>query len=295
MLSYLVLLSNSFKSFSFSPEDNFEPSVAIRKYWRNTKKVPSTFSGIQLPGLMSTHGYSTQIICFFIIFILEGAATYWGYAQGMIWEAVLGFIIIDIFLAIIAHWWHDMVCQYKNELVVANETAIQKDLKSKIDIYTKKQYIFYFLIVLSGGAKCAFFYSSYLAIDGLLAAVVACYMIGAILHIVFTGYFWFTSRFNFLIWREHDEYVKAHGTVHQIQGHLDRKIYNQNVVLEEATAGKHKIIKNIDGSYYFQLYGLLEDSELNTLILTQQNPAAQGIIAREGLSLQLDQLNVGGQ
>jgi hypothetical protein len=294
MISYLVSLSKSFKSFYFSPEDNFEPSVALRKYWRNTKKMPSSFAGIQLPGLMSTHGYSSQIICFFIIFILEGAATYLGYAQGMLWEAVLGFIIIDIFLAIIAHWWHDMVCQYKNQLVVSNDTAVQKDLRSKIAMYERRQYSFYFLIVLSGGAKCGFFYDSYRMIDGLFVAVVACYMIAAVLHIVFTGYFWFTSRFNFLIWREHEEYVEAHGTVHRIQGYLPRVINNQGVTLNEATAGKHKIKKQ-DGRYHFVLYGLLEDSELNALILEQQTPAAQGIIAREGLSLQLEQLNVGGQ
>ncbi len=73
--------------------------------------------------------------------------------------------------------------------------------------------------------------------------------------------------------------------------HADILIVNEGVELIQTVAGKQHILKS-PPQYFFEIYGVLEDSELNRFIVGQ-TVAAQTIVAREGIQLQLQQLTLG--
>lgn len=284
----------SFRQFEFQPNQNFEPSKSTKEFWLYTKKSKRTFAGVTLPGLYETVGYSTQMICFFAIFILELIPTIYGIEEGVLWEAIMGAIFIDIFFAIVSHWWHDKICLYKNELVIASTEVSKEDLRRKINRYNSFTYFFYLLILASGCLKFYFFYDAYMTPDAIAGAVLVCYLLGSILHIAYTGYFLYTSRFNYKIHSEYSRYISSNGQSFGITDSNPQPINtdNTNVQITEYQAGQHKILKKENDQYYFDTYGVLTDKELASLIGIQKSATSQSMIAREGLKQQL--LNLQG-
>ena len=287
----------SFKQFVFQPDRNFEPSKAIKDFWLYTKKNRSTFSGIQLPGLFETVDYSTQISAFLGILILEGIPTFYGVGEGVLWQGILAAIFIDIFLAIMSHNWHDTICLNENKLVVATDANKKEVLNIEIASLKMKSRIFYLLIIISGIFKFYLFYDAYMTFNTITIAVFVCYMLGSILHITYTGYFYYTSRFNFKIQKEYTEYLNSGGQKHSFNQALTQPVEadaaNPNPNLIVTNAGRHSITKKGNGQYECNTFGVLLDKELAQLVVVQQGPTAQGIVARTALRQQLAILNGG--
>lgn len=289
----------SFKEFKFSHGDEFEPSKSTRNFWLYTKKSSSDFGSVILPGMFSTMGYSAQMPFFALIFVLEGCATYYGYNEGMFWIGVVGLIIFDIFLAICSHLLHDDICNQQNILATTEDNAERKRIKKIIKKYKWLKIIAYFLILLLSFVKCGFFYIAYLSIDAVFVTISLCYFIAALLHIQYTGYFLYTSRYNYKIGREYSDYIDSGKKAHAIDLNkpLDQPVKNQNVVLNPCNRGRHslyKITTNGIDAYFLKTFGIMEDSELNVLIGAQQSLAAKQIVATEGVKQQLLMLAQGG-
>ncbi|GAB3553523.1 hypothetical protein [Spirosoma fluminis] len=283
----------SFKLFDFPSGQDFMPSKETRNFWLYTKKTRRTFGGVALPGLFETVGYPTQMIAFFAILVLEIIPTIYGIEEGVLWQAIAAAIFIDIFLAIVSHLWHDRICRHKNELVNADDEVEKEDLKRKIKSYTIYTYFFYVLITASGILKFYFFYDAYMTPDAIAGAVLVCYLLGSILHIAYTGYFLYTSRFNYKIQTEYSKYVSTRrgsfvNTIGPIVHPLLDDALNSSAV--ERTSGDHKIFKSDDQKFYLETFGILTDKELTPLIVNQP-PNLRGPIARKGLERQLDILN----
>ena len=283
----------SFKQFHFDPNQNFEPSKQTKDFWLYTKKSQANFAGVQLPGLFESVGYSIQIVAFVAILLLELIPTYYGIEQGVLWQGIMAAIFIDIALAICSHLWHDKICLYRNQLVITSSSVEKERINRLINGAKTKTYIFYFLILLSAGFKFYLFIDAYRTWNAITVGTLVAYSLGAILHIAYTGYFFYTSRFNHKIQGEYSEYVSSNGTKFGINSHLEQPINtdNTNINLSETKVGGHSIMKKDDGQYYFKTYGVLLDVELAALAGVQQTPIAQSIVAREGLKHQLLILN----
>ena len=280
----------SFKQFNFPPDQDFVPSKETKNFWLYTKKSKRTFGGVALPGLFETVGYPTQMIGFFAILLLETIPTIYGIGEGVLWQAVVAAIFIDIFLAVVSHIWHDQICRHKNELVNADRGVVKEDLKRKIDRYTLYTYIFYILIIVSGILKFYFFYDAYMTPDAIAGAVLICYLLGSILHVAYTGYFLYTSRFNYKIQSEYSRYVLTDGEKFKdTTGKVPQPLFSDGDTfkVEPTTSGEHKIFQSPEGRYFLETCGVLTDNELANLIVRQPYDV-QGLIARKGLKRQME-------
>jgi hypothetical protein len=368
MVNFILSLFRSFKTFSFKPKDNFEPSRSTKNFWLYTKKTAEDHG--DLPGMFNTEGYSTQLLAFIGIFILEGFATLYGYNQGMSLGAVGGCIVADIAFAAGAHYLQKEVCELKNK----NFVNFNLTDHVRINRCAGVNKVWNFAIVASAGFKCYCYYETSMNVDGYLIGVVVCYLVAALLHILYTGYFLYTTSFNYRIWKDYYKYIDSRET-QNVAKKVSRLIINSNIELIEASSGRRQNIvkrlvtieefasagnktltdkKTITGSeasldpsatsdkktstdkqlivkseatldqsatldentstakevpkyylYYFEICGILEDSELNELINKQkpvgtkdsttknsntENTAAK-IVAKAGVDLQRGQLS----
>ena len=284
----------SFKQFIFPPGQDFVPSKETKNFWLYTKKSKRTFGGVALPGLFETIGYPTQMIGFFAILLLEIIPTIYGIGEGVLWQAIAAAIFVDIFLAVVSHIWHDRICRHKNELVNADREVIKEDLKRKINKYNTYTYIFYVLIIGSGILKFYFFYDAYMTPDAIAGAVLVCYLLGAILHIAYTGYFLYTSRFNHKIQSEYSEYVSSGGvTFKDKTGEIIQPLFPEGMALnvQPDSSGNHKIFQSDSKIFFLETCGILTDNELANLVVRQPYDA-QGLTARAGLKRQMEILQV---
>ena len=291
----------SFKQFDFPPagqnnNNPFDPKMSTKKFWLYTKKNELNY-GVTLPGLCETTGYSTQMLAFFGILILEAVPTIYGIKQGLLWQAVVAAIFVDIFFAVAAHWWHDEILKRKNQLVITLDSIEKQNLIREIKKYTFFSNFFYFLVFVSGCIKSFLFFKAYIFFDAIVAGVVVCYLLGAILHITYTGYFLYTSRFYWFLHNEFKVYLDTNKN--QILGKFSVNQRNlqpintngTNIHFNLVNKGLHSISRDSSGTYYLDTLGIVTDKELVGFIETQQNPIARDVIAREGLSRQL--LNLG--
>ena len=284
----------SFKQFNFPPGQDFVPSKETKNFWLYTKKSKRTFGGVALPGLFETIGYPTQMIAFFTILFLELVPTIYGIEEGVLWQAILAAIFIDIFLAIVSHLWHDKICRYKNEMVNADREVIKEDLRRKINQHNTYTYIFYILILCSGILKFYFFYDAYMTPDAIAGAVLVCYLLGAILHIAYTGYFLYTSRFNYKIQSEYSKYVTSGGITYKDKtGKITQPLFPEGMTLDiqSDSSGNHKIFQTDNAVSYLETCGVLTDNELANLVVRQPYDA-QGLTARAGLKRQMEILQI---
>ncbi|QJW90784.1 hypothetical protein HNV11_16060 [Spirosoma taeanense] len=284
----------SFKQFDFPPGQDFVPSKETKNFWLYTKKSKRTFGGVALPGLFETVGYPTQMVAFFAILLLEIIPTIYGIEEGVLWQAIAAAIFIDIFLAVVSHIWHDKICKCKNELVNADREVMKEDLKRRISRYTFYTYTFYILILASGILKFYFFYDAYMTPDAIAGAVLVCYLLGAILHIAYTGYFLYTSRFNYKIQSEYSSYVSSGGIAYKDKtGKIIQPLFSEGTTIDAKpdSSGNHHIFKSDDDRLFLETCGIITDKELASLIVRQPFDV-QGIIARRGLQRQMEILQI---
>lgn len=284
----------SFKLFEFPPGQDFVPSKETKNFWLHTKKSKRTFGGVVLPGLFETVGYPTQMIAFFTILLLELIPTIYGIGEGVLWQAIAAAIFIDIFLAIVSHLWHDRICQHKNEMVNADSEVLKEDLRRKISRFTLYTYTFYVLILASGILKFYFFYDAYMTPDAIAGAVLVCYLLGSILHIAYTGYFLYTSRFNHKIQSEYSRFISSGGQAFKDKtGKITQPLFSDGTSFKVVpdSSGNHQIFKDTDELYKLQTCGIFTDNELANLVVRQPFDV-QGLVARKGLKRQMEILQI---
>ena len=73
----------------FKRNENFQPTQSTLRWWLYTEKLKASIQGVGLPGLFSTTNYGWKLTGFFMIFLLEGVATYWSMFLGVIITAII--------------------------------------------------------------------------------------------------------------------------------------------------------------------------------------------------------------
>ncbi len=270
----------------FQYDENFEPSSNTKQWWLYTHKTERSFAGVTLPGLFQTTYYEWQMLGFILIFIIEGAATYWCYQEGVIITAILASIFVDLVLAIVAHVFQKDICRMKNDLVYESDVAIGA-IKRKLASTLLKQRFFYLLIFISALFKIFWFFSVYGIVDATTLFIMTCYLIGAILHITCTGYAIFTFIFNRKLAREHNRYLdsKHKEFAFDPSRPLRSKLSAEQLI--ETEVGRHAIVKGEDGRFYLETFGVLTDAQLWAMIGKQIEPEQKRSLAVDGVKHQI--------
>ena len=275
--------------FDFNYNENFEPSSNTKAFWLYTKKREMTSYGVTRPGLFATVNYEWQVVGFFTIFILEGIATWWAYREGVAITAILVSIFVDMVLAILSHLPQRDITRLKNLKMFAIGTDLA-NARMQQSNRRMVQRFFYLLIVVSACFKFYWFFSVYEVFDSTALFVLACYLIGALLHISCTGYAIFTTIFERKINREHREYNASGGTRHAFDPGQPRPLrFDTAVELKTVEVGRHKIERAAEG-FFLYTNGVLTDKELTTMIGMQITPDQQRVVAIEGVRHQYNLL-----
>lgn len=275
--------------FDFNYNDNFEPSSNTKAFWLYTRKREMTSYGVTRPGLFATINYEWQVVGFFSIFILEGIATWWAYREGVAITAILVSIFVDVVLAILSHLPQRDITRLKNQMMFATGTDLA-NASSKLSSRRVVQRLFYLLIVVSACFKFYWFFSVYEVFDSTALFVLACYLIGALLHISCTGYAIFTSIFERKIRREHREYNASGGTRHAFAPRQPRPLrFDSTIELQPVEVGRHRIERTTEG-FFLYTNGVMTDKELTEMIGRQITPDQQRVVAIEGVRHQYNLL-----
>lgn len=267
--------------FDFKYEEHFEPSKGTKEWCLYTHKTKQSFAGVTLPGLFDITHYEWQLIGFFVIFLLEGLATYWSYYEGVAITAILVSIFIDIVLAVLAHLPHKTICRLSNEKVF-EVGEISKSIQRKISKNKFISNLFYAAILISAGFKCAWFYLVYMTFDSTALFIFVCYIVGAILHISCTGYAIFTTIFKWKINKEYSRYIHSGGDEFTFDPNKPLPLLIEtDVQLSLIAVGHHELVKK-DGKFHLLTRGVLTDEQLNDLIGRQLKPEQKRTMAIEG-------------
>ncbi|MBK7370438.1 MAG: hypothetical protein IPJ09_03190 [Saprospiraceae bacterium] len=188
-----------------------------------------------------------------------------------------------------SHVWVLNLNKDKNALVFSNNIEIQK-LERRISRTNIIRGFFQLLIICLGFFKFFWFYSVYQIFDATALFIFVCYMLAAVLHVLCTGYFFFTLAASFVLSYQHSLYLKSNGK----NFHFDPLkpmsfMINTSLDLTECNAGRHSIQKK-GNNFYFEINGILLDSELNDMIGRQLKEEQQQVVAIEGVRVQYNML-----
>jgi hypothetical protein len=273
--------------FDFNYEHNFQPDANALNLSLFTPKRASNSYGVIRPGLFNNPDYIWYAFGFFAILVLEGWALAITYEHVEI-QLIAALVVFDFFLAIFSHLPQKTIIKNKNiVLFETNKTKIEAANRA-IASKTRTKWFWYSLILGSGFLKAWFFFLGYGSFDATSFAVCVFYIIGAILHILCTGYALYTLftkiRFN----SQFSGYISSSGQKHQATSRSHA--LNSTVDLVEATVGKHHLEKKGSG-FQFRTFGVLTDSELGEFIGKQVNPEQQRVVAIEGVKHQFNMLS----
>lgn len=272
----------------FRYDEDFMPSRTTRKQWQSTHKTPKQVDGVTLPGLFQTTYFGLHVTGFFLILILEGLATYWSYIKGTAITAIMVSIFIDLVLALLAHLKVGTNLAYKNELIFESNTVKRQAIQYKIKSNNFFSAIFIVLILISAVFKFIWFYWVYLVFDSAALFVLACYLIGAALHIYCTGYAWYTAFFKIRLSIEHKAYINSGGNKFKFSKNIPELSlpFDTTISINETEVDRHKLIKDSGGNYLFQTFGILTDKQLMTFIGRQSNAEQRRAVAINGVKHQ---------
>jgi hypothetical protein len=303
-----------FKEFKRKYPD-FMPSKEVKADWLYSLKKEANIQNAPMPGLFQSENYSLMLAGVCLVLLLEIGATVISYRYGVSWGAIGAAIIIDFVLAFLAHKPQKSICLLQNKLFIQEDALVREQLRREISSKKLVKNFWFALIIMSGIFKFYWFYDVYrenlisigLLFDAYTLLVLMCYLVGAALHIVCTGYMLFTSFFHYRVHKEETTYInsinKDGQEVNQgadrylkITEFSDNPIINTTIELLPHSVGKHQLIldpkfdstQTDSPKYVFKIWGLLLDEELRQFVTHQNFAAQRDVIARAGVSIQLD-------
>lgn len=281
--------------FDFKYDEEFEPSKRVLRLWLYTKKNDNPVCGLILPGFFNHSDNSIYAIGFACVLLIEGAATIWVKSLGLTIETILAFIVVDIVLAIWGHLAYGKIIKYRNYLLTTNDTnesddkiqiekaALKKEYSIKIKNWKTYKIIFNILIIISGVFKFIWFYIDYLVFNSTTLLIGFFYLVGAILHILCTGFFLYTFYLKKKIKYQYRKYPRKYRF-----DKLNPRGISIKANLVEGTSGRHKIQKISDGDYTLITNGILTDENLSELIGRQEDEEQKRKVAIKGIEHQLN-------
>jgi hypothetical protein len=278
----------SLLTLNFPSGQNFEPSAETKDKILYTHKSAKQFSGISIPGLFQTTNHTLHLILFFLIFVIEGIATYFCFDEGVSITAILVAIFIDIVFAIMAHLPHKNIVKLKNQLIFTEGTEAI-NIQRKIQSEKTKQYLFYTLLFVLAGFKIYWFYDNYGTFDTTAILIIVSYTLAALLHIGVTGYALFGLYVSLWLNRDYNDFIKSNGSLNFYNPNEPfRHIFNTNIEIIECSVNKHRLTKLEKGKYQFETFGIMTDSDLIDFIIKQNDSNQKRDIIVEGIKHQLN-------
>lgn len=274
----------------FNRNENYLPSQrTINLSLFSKKKRYESYNAFR-PGLIGVEGYNWQALAFILILLIEGGATIYAKSQGIKIEAIVVAIFVDIILAIAAHVRHSKLVRLKNEKVFRPDDQKGRILNS---IKKEKRFKSFFnsLILFSGLFKAYLFFTAFGRINDIIPWGVAIfYMVAAILHVLFTGYFIFTSIYYISNRKDRKRFENSNRKEnnHDSEKRIELKA-TEPISFKKVAIGKHAITQEND-KYYLVTQGILTDFELDELIGLQEDDSARILLCKKGVEHQFNML-----
>jgi hypothetical protein len=298
---------------------DFEPSVETKKKWLATRKNKSKreykfgpgSERLIIHGLFDTYGRKKDSALFYLALCLELLGMFVilaGAGAGLlIIGTLLASIFIDVILAVLLHWKVGEICEFENKKTVARFRGDVKceafqdhinNLKSWWGAKVSRSLIWLFSI-----SKAGYYYT----IQGgnvFFILMILLYLIVAYVHVHHTGYYFSLKSLEMSVSKEKRKYYSAmllgetspytvtNPRVVNLQGHVGL-LETYCPKLAGATNApflnrQHSI--HFDGNNWrLSTWGLLMDSELNTLVANQPEEYQAKLVV-DAIALQLEML-----
>lgn len=202
---------------------NFEFDSSLKKLWLSTRKRPQRD---EHPGIFYTYRFEYDIMGFAFVILLELVGLYFFrlyVTENLIF--IVSLFFADILFAFGGHWNQGKIILLKNEIFLMNRNIDTNPVASgrlQLRRSTKKRllkrlmsykWIFYSLIFIFGISKGFFFIILYIPPAGatqfnaISFLIFLSYFIVCLLHVNCTGYFIYTTWFNYNVNRQLKKHV----------------------------------------------------------------------------------------
>lgn len=191
-------------------EENYLPGEDVLRLLLGTKKHTYVV-GKQLdcPGLIDYNDNPWPTLWFSVAVILEAFGLWVLFQAGLVWFAAAALFFIDIALAFVRHLPVGKIRHQKNVLVLTEPGTTSDHIRNKIRKYRILTWIVSLGIVAIALVKILGFYAFVGEINPMTLFIIVTYIVVAIIHLTFTGYFiwWFAVEWR--DWLGHRKYRQA--------------------------------------------------------------------------------------
>jgi hypothetical protein len=282
----------------YAIDRQFEPSRNTKLLWRFTRKTPSSFASITLPGLFQTSHFTRDTACFLATIVLE----LWGLNNflraGQVALLYVAFLfLLDIALAVLRHLPLGRVGELRNRLVFERDEVEREKARHSIRLRVLVSNLFAVLIGGLAAFKVLSFSAVHPVVDGLTLGIMTSYAFVAILHITVTGYFLAGLVTDTSLRLDRSDYIRRKDqsplairrpveTVFETGTQMaPLALYGEEhglYVSPAETPGRWRCV--------LRTWGVLRDQELHTLIREQQSPEAMAVLALHGVQHQVEKI-----
>lgn len=190
-------------------EENYMPGKDVLRTMLGTKKHTYVVGEQEFPGLIDYNDNPWPILWFSVAVILEfiGLGVLMG--AGLVWFAAFALFAIDLALAFARHLPVGKILHQKNILTLTNPGAHKDEVQKRIGWYSLLAKLASLGIVAIALTKIIGFFAFVGTFNAMVLFIIATYLIVAIIHLTYTGYFiwWFAVEWR--DWLGHGEYCKV--------------------------------------------------------------------------------------
>ncbi len=281
----------------FNINEDFEPSLQTKKFCLYASKTKEEIitGEKKLYGLFRDDNYWWHVFFFCVILIFEGVATYFCYEQGVAIATILFTIVIDLAIAIIAHFFQKDICELSNRLRAAHDKDNPKEIEGRLQNQKMWQRVCYAIIMVSAFFKVYWYLEAVsFILDANAILIIVMYTLGGVLHITSTGYALFMTRY-ILMWRsDYKKYINSHKKVNAFDVNTPYKQYIETALTLVKCEGKTYKLSYIDKpeegekqGYYIICNGVLLDTDLRDIVQRQTEEARKTVL-KAGIACQLN-------
>lgn len=190
-------------------EENYEPSEYVLRIILGTRKLPYVVGEQEFPGLIDTNDNPWPTLWFSLAVVLEAMGLAVLVLAGLVWFAAVALFAIDLALAFARHLPMGKILHQENILVLTSPGATRDLMRKKIRNYNILAQLASLGIVAIALAKILGFYAFVGEVNPMTLLIIVTYVLVAIIHLTFTGYFIWWFGVEWRDWLGYGEYRKA--------------------------------------------------------------------------------------
>lgn len=170
-------------------KENYMPPEELLRHSLGTKKEPYAIDSLELPGLLDYNEGSVGLLLFPVCILLEVLGLIVLTNAGLAWIAALALFVVDVFFAIIRHLPEGKITLLKNQLIVETFNPNKKKIRTRIRLWKSVQWVASFFIAGIALFKIVGFLGFVGQMNASVLFIIVTYIMVAIIHITWTGYF----------------------------------------------------------------------------------------------------------